>query len=305
MDVRLHELRGFVTLADEGTFTRAAGRLFITQPALTKQIQSLEASLQTTLVVRGPAGIALTPAGEALLPWARQILTLWDSAQRDLKTLRANESRTLIVGLALATFLEPFSEAVRLFREAQPDYDVQVRQVSFADATMALDDETPDVALGWLPVPNPERYRWKVLYEDERWIALPADHALATRTSIRFEELVHEPFIALPESAGPLRSFWLGEDARTFPARVGAVVRGAEEALAALAAKKGIALIASSDAAAYPRLDYVAVPLTGLPPCRFAVVWRAGEHRAAVQSFVEAVSHVSRDRRDSVSDSAT
>lgn len=100
-------------------------------------------------------------------------------------------------------------------------------------------------------------------------------------------DLRDEPFLALPESTGPLRGFWLGEDARGGrPARVATVVHGPEEVVEALGRGIGAALIAAGNAEIYRRPEYVVRPVPGLAPAQLAVVWRADDPRPAVRDLV-------------------
>lgn len=78
----IEQLKSFVTVAEEGGIVRAARRLHLSQPPLTRRIQDLEYELGTSLFTRGPRGVSLTPAGEALLPRARQILDLVEDARQ-------------------------------------------------------------------------------------------------------------------------------------------------------------------------------------------------------------------------------
>ena len=102
---------------------------------------------------------------------------------------------------------------------------MQLRQVSWNDSTAGLADGTVDVAFVWLPLPRPTRYRWLVVAEEQRLVAMPDSHPLASRDTIDFSDLLDEPFLALPPSAGPLRDYWLAVDARGGrPPRIGAEI---------------------------------------------------------------------------------
>ncbi|MCP2352548.1 LysR substrate-binding domain-containing protein [Nonomuraea roseoviolacea] len=95
------------------------------------------------------------------------------------------------------------------FTALHPEATVRLRQVGWEDATAGLADGAADVAFVWLPVPAPERYAWTVVAEEPRLVAMPDTHRLAGRGVVDFAELLDEPFLALPESAGPLRDHWL------------------------------------------------------------------------------------------------
>src|SRR5262245_32716097 len=99
MDVHVRDLRYFVAVAEERSFTRAAThRLFISQPALSKQIRQLERSLRTDLFDRDGRSVRLTPAGEALLPHARRLLEDWETALLAVSEATAQAGATVRVG---------------------------------------------------------------------------------------------------------------------------------------------------------------------------------------------------------------
>src|SRR5262245_9174692 len=98
MDTHLRDLRYFVAVAEELNFTRAAERLHISQPALSKQIQSLEAVMRARLFVRDHRHVRLTSAGSALLGIARPLLRQWDEGTAAVADAAAQEARTLRVG---------------------------------------------------------------------------------------------------------------------------------------------------------------------------------------------------------------
>ena len=148
-----------------------------------------------------------------------------------------------------------------------------------------------DAALVWHPVPGQDSYRIQVLATEPRWVAFREDHWLAGRDKVAFGELLDEPFLALPESAGPLRDYWLAVPERGGePVKVGAVVANADETFAAIEDGSGIVLISSGNVTIYQRPGVRAVPVVDLSPSQLAVAWRAGDHRVAIRDFVEAVT---------------
>src|SRR4051812_37721100 len=121
MDVHIRDLRYFVAVAEELSFSRAASeRLFISQPALSKQIRALEATLNVTLFDRDRRSIALTTAGDALLPRARALIADWDETGEQLAAITASERERLKVGFQtrLCLQLRPAVDAV--FKARRP-----------------------------------------------------------------------------------------------------------------------------------------------------------------------------------------
>ena len=98
-DVHVRDLRYFLAVAEELHFTRAAERLYVSQPALSKQIRALERQLGVELLRRDPRGVLLTEAGQALLPHARQVLAAWAAADASSVVTGVTDSSTRSVGL--------------------------------------------------------------------------------------------------------------------------------------------------------------------------------------------------------------
>ncbi|GLW09456.1 LysR family transcriptional regulator [Microtetraspora sp. NBRC 13810] len=284
MDVHLRDLRYFVTVAEELHFTRAAERLFVSQPALSKQIRALERQLGFPLFERSPGGAGLTRQGAALLPVARDMLERWGTGLDAAR--QAAPSGTLVIGMQTSVGRNLQREALRRFRERMPGWLVSLRLVGWEDPSGGLADGSCDVAFVWLPAP--EGVAVRVLARERRFAALPADHPLAGRTEIGFAELRDEPFIAMPAASGPLRDFWLGLDVRD-EVVVGAEATSADEVLEAVASGLGIALLAEGNTHLYARPGVTCRPVTGLPPADLAIAWRPADHRPQVTAFLEAL----------------
>lgn len=282
MDAHIRDLRYFVAVAEELSFTRAAAeRLFISQPSLSRQIRQLELSMRTRLFERDRRRVALTSAGAALLPLAKRIIEQWEDARRAVALAR--EERTLTVGFQtrIGRGLVPSIAG------ALPGWELRFRQVGWGDPSVGLGDGQVDVAVAWLPVPGDGTYEWTVVSTEERWVALPAGHRLAARAEVGLGELAGEPFVALPVTAGPMRDFWLAAEQRTRPALVGAEADTAEEAFEAVASGRAVALVSAGNAELYRRDDVVTRPVPGLPPSRLAIVWRRDDRRDAVRALVQ------------------
>jgi DNA-binding transcriptional LysR family regulator len=293
MDVHLRDLRYFVTVAEHLHFTRAAEALFISQPALSKQIRALETQLRVPLFDRDRQHVHLTAAGAALLPRARVVLDAWRCAEDDLAAAAARQAATLVVGMStgLGRGLLP---AVRArFTAAAPAARLQLRQVPWEDPTGGLAADGPartDAAFVWLPVPQPERFAWLVVATEPRLLALPAGHRLADRPSVDLADLLDEPFLALPAAGGVLRDHWLATDARRgHRVVVGAEIASTDETVEALTAGLGVCLVAAGNAALLARDGVVTRPVTGVTPSELVLLWRRGDDRPLLRSLRTAV----------------
>lgn len=295
MDVHVRDLRYFVAVAEELHFTRAAERLYVSQPALSKQVRALERHLGAELFRRDPQGVTLTEAGEALLPHARRVLDAWSEGSAALDAARAAARGTLVVGMSTSPGRGGLLPAIRSrFTAAHPDTVLRLRQVSWEDPTAGLADGDADIAFVWLPLPDAERYGWTVVAEEPRLVALPETHRLASRPEIDFADLLDEPFLALPAGAGPLRDYWLALEERAGrPPRIGAEIAGTEETYEALVAGLGVCLVATGNAPLITLGGVVTRPVRGLAPSRFALAWRREDaRRPLVRAYAEACRRV-------------
>jgi len=288
MDVDTRVLRAVVAVAQEGNLTRAAQRLFVSQPALTKQIRRLEAQLGVRLFARTSAGMTLTEPGRALVERAPAVLDGWDAAWRALKDTAAREARVLRVGAVASAANEATPRIVAAFAHLHPGWRVDMRQATWADPTAGLRDGLVDVALLRLPFPGQDALRVERLLSEPRWVALPSTHRYATRDAIPFRDLWDEPFVAAPGTTGRWRDYWLAVEERDgTPPRIGAVTEQPDEWLSAIANGYGIALAPASAARFYARPGVIYRPVTGLSPSHVAVAWPpAADDDPVVQDFV-------------------
>ncbi|MFD8939133.1 LysR family transcriptional regulator [Streptomyces sp. NPDC059578] len=299
MNVHGRDLHYFASVAEELSFTRAAERLFVSQPALSKQIRVLEKRLGADLFVRDRRTVRLTAVGEALLPHARAVLAAWRAAEAAVEEAKTAERRTLVIGMSTSPGrgLLPALRTRLVSRHA--DARPVLRQVNWADPSAGLADGSSDVAFVWLPLPDDERYRYAVVAREPRLVALPDGHPLAARAAsdpegaVDLVDLLEEPFLALPPAAGPLRDHWLALDARDGrPPRIGGVVASAEETHEAVAGGQGVVLLAAGNAALVVRDGVVAAPVRGLPASRLAVAARRDDGRPLVRAYLAAAREV-------------
>ncbi|MBM2614303.1 LysR family transcriptional regulator [Actinoplanes sp. LDG1-06] len=283
MDAHLRDLRYFLAVAEHLHFTRAAEALFVSQPALSKQIRALEKQLRVSLFERDHRDVRLTTAGAALVPHARAVLEAWQSAERALVAAAS----TLVVGMSTAPG-RGLLPAVRA--RLGSGVSLHLRQIPWSDPTGGLAGDEADAAFVWLPLPSPSRYRWLPVATEPRLVALPAAHRLAGRERVDLADLADEPFLTLPAAAGPLRDFWLALDERAGrPVVVGAEIANTEEAVEAVAAGLGVCLIAAGNTSLVARDGVVVRPVDGLAPSRLVLAWRRDDRRPLLATLVEAV----------------
>ena len=288
MDAHLRDLRYFVAVAEELNFTRAAERLHLSQPALSKQIRSLETTLRAQLLRRDRRRVELTAAGTALHEVARNLLQDWDDGVAVVGDAAAQDARVLRVGTLTSIGRDLYPAITEQFAKRQPGWQVELHSHGWGDPTAGLRDRAADAAFVWLPIDAAE-IETAVLATERRFVAISARHPLASRQSIDFSEIINEPVAALPASAGAQRDFWLAIDARAGrPPRVAAEVSAADEKLEIVSAGAAITLLAEGNANLYSREGIACIPVSGIEPARLAIAWRRGDRRPAVRDFVQA-----------------
>ncbi|MGW0520444.1 LysR family transcriptional regulator [Crossiella sp. NPDC003009] len=289
MDVDTRLLRYFAAVAELGSLSRAAERLFVSQPALTKQVRRLEEQLGSPLFVRSRNGMALTEAGRALAARVPSVLAGWDEVVRETRVAAGRAAKVLRVGFIASAANEATQEIIAEFGRRRPGWRVDMRQAAWSNPTAGLADGEVDVALLRLPVPGQEALRVAVLFSEPRWIALAAGHPLAGREVIDFRELLDEPFVAAPAETGRWRDYWLAaEERQGHPVRIGAVTDQPDDWLTAIANGYGIALGPESNARFYARPGVVYRPVSGVSPSEVGVAWTpAADGDPVVREFIQ------------------
>jgi DNA-binding transcriptional LysR family regulator len=288
MDVDTRLLRYFAAVAAEGSLSRAAERLFVSQPALTKQIKQLEGQLGVQLFTRSRAGMTLTAAGQALAGRIPGMLAGWDQVLRETKAAASRAARVLRVGFMSSAANEATQQIVAAFGRRRAGWRVDLQQAAWSDPTAGLAGGDVDAALLRLPFPGQDDMRIEVLLTEPRWVALPVTHPLAAADQICFRQLWDEPFVAAPAETGLWRDYHPATAERQgHPVRIGAVTDQPDAYLAAIANGDVIALVPESASRYYARPGITYRPVTGVSPSQVGVAWApANDANPVVQDFV-------------------
>ena len=288
MDVHLRDLRYFTAVAEELHFRKAAERLFVSQPVLSRQIARLEQDLKARLFIRDRRSVQLTSAGEALLHRARHLLEDWDAATKEVTALARKEQSVLVIGLQTGVgrgMLHTLTQALNAIQ-----WRPELHQVAWNDATAGVEAGDCDAGFAWLGTTINPRCDYVVVAEEPIMLAVNSQHRLAERRQASFAEISNEPLVALPGSAKELRSFWLAEHARHgSPAPIACVAATADEALENVAAGTGSVFISAGNSVLYAREGVHFLEVPDLPPARLAFLWRAGDTRDVIRVAASAL----------------
>lgn len=201
--MELRHLRYFVTVVREGSFTRAAKRLNIAQPPLSRQIQQLEGSLNVMLLERHGRPLQPTDAGRFFYEHALHILDRIEVLTTMTKRLGQLERGRFGVGFVGSTLYGALPDLVRRFRAAYPELRVELLELTSVQQVDALKDGRIDVGFGRLPIDDPV-VRRDTLREEPLMAALPIGHHLLDHLgSLRLADLTGEPLILYPKEPRP------------------------------------------------------------------------------------------------------
>ena len=259
MDLDLRKLRYFSAVAELRHFGRAAERLYIAQPVLSRQIRALERELGCPLLVRTTRTVQLTPAGEQLYADAASVLAAAAAATR-----RAHEAargvERLVVGFAPGLRV---SAAVRAFAQTHPDVEIELLHVNWYEQAEAIRDGRADV--GYLRRPfDDDGLRTVRVGSEKKVVCLPRGHPLATRRRLTTADLEGLPIL----------------DAQTRR------TASAEEKFELIALGRGIALAPLSVARYYSRPDVVHRPLADGVPQELCLAIAEDRREEHLESFL-------------------
>ena len=196
--MEIHQLRYFVAVAEEGSFSRAAAREHVAQPSLSQQIQKLEAEMDQRLFDRLSRSVVVTEAGKCLLEYARKILVEIAEARRCLDDLKRDIAGRLTVGAipTMAPYVLP--ELIGKFQARYPKVDLEILEDTTERLAQRLEDGTLDVAIMSTCHQSPT-LESHPLGKETLLLLLPKQHRLAKKKKISWSDLKSEKFLLLHE----------------------------------------------------------------------------------------------------------
>jgi DNA-binding transcriptional LysR family regulator len=290
--MELRHLRYFVAVAESLNFGRAARRLAISQPPLSRQIRTLEEELGTTLFVRTRRTVALTAAGSALLPDARRLLREADALKDGAHRLAAGEAGTVAVGFISVAAYNILPALVPEFRKRHPGLKLALQE-GVTDALLpALAQGEIDVGMILPPVAD-SRLIYRPLVHDRLMVALPArSRRRFPHGPLALAALAEEPFILFPRKVGPsLYDLIVGCCQRAgFLPRIDQEAIQMQTIVSLVAAGMGVSIVPAS----LKHLRRTGVEYRPLkdktPPVEIGLAWSGSDESPSVHAFVALAS---------------
>jgi DNA-binding transcriptional LysR family regulator len=288
--MELRHLRYFVAIADSLSFTKAAATLRVAQPALSRQIRSLEDELGAKLLERNSHGVCLTPAGEVFVGEARAVLARAEAAVAAVR--KTAKTEVIHIGYAPSLASPHLPAAIERWTALHPNARAELHDLSTTEMVAGLRAGKIDLAIGAEPSVRPDGTECLTLREEGMLLALPPRHALATSPSISIAKLAGVPLLAFsaadyPEYGERLTAYLRGQGLKFEPVQE---CDGIMSLIAAVESGTGAAFVSDSIACLFPRR----VPLRKIKPTppRFAVAltWRPQKASPLVRDFIEAIT---------------
>jgi DNA-binding transcriptional LysR family regulator len=290
MDIDARLWRAFTTVAEELHYSRAAERLHITQPALSRQIRDLERALGVRLFDRTSRRVALSQAGQAVLGQARRALTESDRALRLARLAARGECGELTISVLPAVTLALLPAILRAYRDTHPAIGVTITEGLDDEQLAALAAGRADA--GFLrPAAAPPGIQLQTLLTEPVVAALPADHHLARHDRLALAELAGEPFMFFPRHRSTLAydEFIASCRAAGFSPAIVQEATGIS-ALGLVAAGLGVTVLAASyQALSLPGVRLI--PLLG-HQLTLQIAWAASNTNTALPGFLQTARQI-------------
>ncbi|CAN5360822.1 LysR substrate-binding domain-containing protein [soil metagenome] len=297
--MEFRHLRYFVAVGEALNFTRAAKQLHLAQPSLSRQIRDLEEELGVRLLERSRRGVSLTPSGKSFLADAKRVLAHGTAIVESVQRLDRGEKRELNIGYVAALIYDLLPATLAAFESTFPKVAVHLFDMTCGDQLRALADGKIDLAfVGSWAVRERSGLQSRPIAAYKTVAALPKNHHLARRSTVKLKELEPMFFIGISEQSRPGYRQWLLESCGQAGYRP-KVLQEAElerALLQVVAGGLGIALL-PEPVAKTPHPDVVFLPIRPALVTPFWIAWREEDQSEALKSYIDVVSKFDRRRR--------
>ena len=294
--MELRHLRYFIAVGDELSFTKAAQKLRLAQPSLTRQVRNLEDEIGVRLLNRANNRVTLTDEGRLLLFDAKKLLAMCAETVTAVQRMSRGENSQLNIGYMANIHYGLLPATLGAFRKLCPGVALNLFDMSSAEQYVALDSHKIDLGfVGLRPDLSGHELLSECVAHDTILVALPARHPLAAKARLKLADLAPQFFIGMSARTHPGTRQWLIETCQGagFEGRILQEVDGEPEALKFVADGLGVALM-PEQITGLPHAGVVFRPLS--PPLRreSTIAWRADNHSKPVRDYIRIVKDLSR-----------
>jgi DNA-binding transcriptional LysR family regulator len=297
--MELRHLRYFVAVAEDLNFTKAAAKLHLAQPSLTRQIRNLEEEIAVRLLNRSKSQVSLTEEGRSFLVDARRILALASESIQAVQRLSRGESGQLNIAYLSNFDFELLPETLGAFRQSFPHIALNLFDMAPAEQLRALEARKIDLGFVGLRPPAATRdLEWESIAQHKTLVVLPVKHPLARKRQVHLGELKTLFFVGMSERTHPGFREWLHQtcqpagftprilqDAELEPALMTFVAEGLGVSLAREHTKK------------IPHPGVAMRPLTPLIKTNYCIAWNRNNDSRALQQYIQIVKNLAAHSR--------
>ncbi len=193
-NITIQQMESLIYLVEEGSFSHAAKRVFLTQPSLTKHIKHLEEAVNTKIVNRENMGISLTPEGKILYDYARRMLKLRDEAKEKILRAKENESGKIFISASTipATYILP--HLLKEFKRLFPDIHAYVQSNDSEETLGIILNNQAEIGFIGKKILN-KKLSVETLWEDRLVLVIPGDHPWRKKDYVTLNDILKEPYI--------------------------------------------------------------------------------------------------------------
>jgi DNA-binding transcriptional LysR family regulator len=287
--VELRHLRYFVSVAEELHFRKAAEKLHIVQPALSKQISALERELGVLLLERDRRHVTLTEAGRVFLEEATEVLAHADGAMVRARAVSRGEVGRLNIGFIQPALADLLPRSLRVFRQHYPGVLLTLSEATSRTAIEKIASRSMHFAFNRLPISSRPDLASEVIHEEPVALVVSKGHRLAEKESVRLTDIAAEDVVLIDRKVEPeLHDYYVAAcNAAGFSPRVAHEVNSTSVAIGLVAAGLGVAF-APSSARLAPQHNVAYVPIADSRlKLTIGAVWHAGPRPTVLDNFLK------------------
>ena len=288
--MELRHLRYFVAVAENLSFTKAAAKLHLAQPSLTRQVHNLEEEIGVRLLERSKSRVALSEEGRSFLTDARRILALATESILAVQRLSRGETGELNIAYLPNFDFELLPETLRAFRQAFPHIALNLFDMSPAEQFRALEARKIDLGFVGLPPPAASGLYWQSITRHRTIAVLAAKHRLARKRQVKLTDLENMFFVGMSEKTHPGFRDWLNHTCQ----QVGFTPRVLQDAeleaalMTFVAEGLGVSLVREH----IKKLPHPGVAFRPLTPpiySDYCIAWNRANELRALRQYIEIV----------------
>lgn len=297
--MELRHLRYFVAVGEALSFTKAASRLHLSQPSLTRQVRDLELEIDVKLLDRTKQQIVLTAEGRAFLVDAKRVVGLSAEIVKSVQRLSRHENAALQIGYVANLFYDILPGVLTSFQASFPTIPVNLFDMSCGDQIRALEDGRLDLGfIGLCRPTEPTELEVHTVATYRALAALPKDHPLTNAEVVKLKELKSMFFIGISETSFPGYHRWITQTCRQagFKPKILQDAEIERAAVDSVAAGLGVTIL-PDPVRKFAHHDVVFRPIAPAIKMKAGVAWKRGNSSPGLRGYIEIVKSLSTSMR--------